>query len=63
MRKRQTTTTNKETENEQEKKTSDSDNSDLEITEAGEEIFTQDDFEDALRRVSRKISEPGEEKT
>jgi len=28
-----------------------------------EDVFTQDDFEDALRRVSRRISEPDEEKT
>lgn len=44
------------------KKVSDSDNCDLEITES-EDVFTQDDFEDALRRVSRKISEPDEETT
>jgi hypothetical protein len=28
-----------------------------------EDVFTQDDFEDALKRVSRRISEPDEETT
>lgn len=45
------------------KKASDSNISDLELTESEEEMFTQEDFEDALRRVSRKISEPDEERT
>lgn len=63
MQKIRTNTNNKETENKQEKKASDSDVSDLEITESDEEVFTQEDFEDALRRVSRKISEPERETT
>ncbi len=45
------------------KKASDSDKSNLEITESDEEIFIKEDFEDALRRVSRRISEPDEETT
>lgn len=40
-----------------EKKTLDSDN---ELSESEEEMFTQGDFEDALKRVSR-ICEPDEE--
>ena len=39
---------------------SDSDISEMELTEAEEEMFTQEDFEDALKRVSR-ICEPDEE--
>jgi hypothetical protein len=38
-------------------KASDSDNSNAEITES-EDVFTQEDFENALRRVSRRICEP-----
>jgi len=38
----------------------DSEKSDLKITESAEEVFTQEDFEDALKRVSR-ICEPDEE--
>ncbi len=32
-------------------------------SESEEEVFTQDDFETALRRVSRRICEPDEETT
>jgi hypothetical protein len=48
--------TNK-TQNEKEKKASDSD----ENQEPEEEVFTKEDFEDALKRVSRVICEPDEE--
>ncbi len=44
-------------ENDKTKKASDSKDENSE----SEDVFTQDDFEDALRRVSRKISEPDEE--
>lgn len=47
----------KKTENEKTEKASDSDNSNSKITES-EDIFTQEDFEHALRRVSRRICEP-----
>ncbi len=46
-------------ENEETKKASDS----KEKTSESEDVFTKEDFEDALRRVSRKISEPDEETT
>ena len=42
-------------------KASDSETSELEITESEEEMFTQEDFEDVLKRVSR-ICEPDEER-
>ncbi len=37
------------------KKTSDSENCEKELTESEDENFTQEDFEDALRRVSRRF--------
>lgn len=49
----------KELKNDRAEKASDSD--DVEITESEEEVFTQEDFEDALKRVSRVICEPDEE--
>jgi hypothetical protein len=47
------------TKNDKAEKASDSD--DVEITESEEDVFTQEDFEDALKRVSRVICEPDEE--
>jgi hypothetical protein len=44
------------------KKASDSDNADRKNHQS-EEVFTQEKFEDALRRVSRPICEPDEETT
>lgn len=52
----------KDSDRKETKKASDSKTSNLEITESEEEMFTQEDFEDALRRVSRRICEPDEEK-
>ena len=54
------TNSNKNSETEKDKKASDSKDKN---SESDEEIFTQEDFEDALRRVSRKISEPDKKKT
>ncbi len=61
MKKQPKISSNLKTENEKIKKASDSDIA--ELTESEEEMFSQEDFEYALRRVSRKISEPGEETT
>jgi len=54
--------TKKKTENEKAEKASDSDNSKLKNQEPEDDVFTQEKFEDALKRVSR-ICEPDEETT
>lgn len=57
------TNTKKKPENDKAEKASDSDNSNLKNQEPEDDVFTQEKFEDALRRVSRPICEPDEETT
>jgi hypothetical protein len=57
MKKQSNRTATSKRENAKAEKASDSDNSNVEVTES-EDVFTQEDFENALRRVSRRICEP-----
>lgn len=62
MKKHSKNSVNKSQENEKRQKKA-SDSKDKNSESENEIIFTQDDFEDALRRVSRRICEPDEETT